>query len=286
MTVADRVKGWDGHGARIARGPDRRTRRIVRGFWCAVVGLVLVANLATLVAAQSFRATVTWVDDGDTVWTLEGASRARVRLDGIDCPEIGQPFGLEAKQFTSAALLRRQVVVTVRDVDTYGRLVSRVTDDGRDVSVDLVRAGLAWYYSRFSSDPVLAAAEREARASHRGLWSQPHPEAPWDYRARMRADESTAPGIEIVRGAVAHSAVAQSSTSLTAVPRATAAAAATSAVVRSIAAVKRAASAVSKSPIVASIRPGPLSPGVGPTSRHKRRRSHTFSTSLSFATSA
>jgi hypothetical protein len=53
---------------------------------------------------------------------------------------------------------------------------------GTDVSLALVQAGLAWHFLRYSEDPKLAAAEREARTAHRGLWADPSPVAPWSFR--------------------------------------------------------------------------------------------------------
>jgi endonuclease YncB( thermonuclease family) len=76
--------------------------------------------------------------------------------------------------------------VHVRDVDRYGRLVSRVQIDGQDLSVALVTEGLAWHYTRYSDDPVLARAEVQARTTRTGLWSQPSPMPPWDFRRRSR----------------------------------------------------------------------------------------------------
>jgi micrococcal nuclease len=54
--------------------------------------------------------------------------------------------------------------------------------DGRDAGLDMVRAGLAWHYVRYSNDSLLASAERDARGAHRGLWVQPAPIAPWEFR--------------------------------------------------------------------------------------------------------
>jgi hypothetical protein len=79
-------------------------------------------------------------------------------------------------------------------VDRYGRTVARMYIDGKDVSLELGRAGLAWHFTRYSSDPVLADAEREARAAKRGLWVQPNPVPPWEYRhPRPAADSVTGP---------------------------------------------------------------------------------------------
>ena len=80
----------------------------------------------------------------------------------------------------------------VRDVDRYGRLVSRVQVDGIDLSVALVAEGLAWHYTQYSDDPELARAEAQARAAEIGLWSQSSPVPPWEFR---RGVTSTGSGV-------------------------------------------------------------------------------------------
>ncbi len=129
-----------------------------------------------------FSGEVVGVSDGDTISVMQNGRAVRVRLDGIDCPEQAQDFGQRAKQFTSSRVFGKKVVVDVRDVDRYGRLVARVYTDGEDVSLALVRAGFAWHYKQYSSDRMLADAENEARASRIGLWSQGTPVAPWQFR--------------------------------------------------------------------------------------------------------
>ena len=106
----------------------------------------------------------------------------RVRLEGIDYAERGQDFSERAKQFTSDMVFGRVVTVDVRDIDRYGRLVARVSVDRQDVSLALVRAGLAWHFTRYSADPQLAAAEAAARSAKVGLWDHANPIAPWQFR--------------------------------------------------------------------------------------------------------
>ena len=76
--------------------------------------------------------------------------------------------------------------VTVKDVDRYGRFVSRVSVGGEDLSLALVAAGLAWHYVRYSDDAALARAEADARRKKIGLWAQSVPVAPWEFRRQSR----------------------------------------------------------------------------------------------------
>ncbi len=124
----------------------------------------------------------------------------KIRLEGIDCPEGGQDFSKRAKQFTSDLVFGKLVTVKVTDVDRSRRLVGRVTVDGKDVCLGLVKAGLAWHFKKYSKDPVLAEAEIQARAAKVGLWSHPSPIPPWDWRKERRVT-STRRGDGEVRGA-------------------------------------------------------------------------------------
>jgi micrococcal nuclease len=144
-----------------------------------LLSLVVLAGLAN---GASFDAKVVGVADGDTITVLRDRQQIRIRLDGIDCPEGGQAFGNRAKQFTSAMVFAKTVTISPRDVDRYGRTVARVYVDNRDVSLELVKAGFAWHYKKYSSDPVLAQAEIEARNAKAGLWADPHAIAPWEFR--------------------------------------------------------------------------------------------------------
>lgn len=112
---------------------------------------------------EVFTSSVTRVADGDTITVTRAGDAVRIRLDGIDTPETNQPFGREATAFLSARVLRQHVTVTVKDVDRYGRFVSRVSVGGEDLSLALVAAGLAWHCVRYSDDVALAPANGTKR---------------------------------------------------------------------------------------------------------------------------
>jgi endonuclease YncB( thermonuclease family) len=136
------------------------------------------------------------VHDGDTLRAIdEGKVEQRIRLAGIDAPERGQPFGNVARERLAALTMGKAVAVDVEDVDRYGRTVARLEADGLDVCRQMVADGLAWHFTRYSDDQRLAAAEREARAERRGLWRDPAPVPPWEWRAseaeRKKAKQAT-----------------------------------------------------------------------------------------------
>ena len=151
-----------------------------------MVRQTVVAALATLLSIVSvgeagaqapalvgttFDATVVRIADGDSVEILRTGDRQplRVRLEGVDAPELGESFSREAQLFLRQLMLDKRVNVSGRDVDRFGRLVARLLVAGQDASHALLAAGLAC--QRFANDSVLAAAESQARAGGVGFWA-------------------------------------------------------------------------------------------------------------------
>lgn len=130
-----------------------------------------------------FFVPVVSVFDGDTIDVLHNGQAERIRLSGIDCPEKGQAFGKEAKQFTFTLIHGKGVTIHVLRKDRHGRTVADVVlPDGTNVSRELLRGGLAWWYRQYSKDESLGALEEEARKAKRGLWADQDPIPPWEIR--------------------------------------------------------------------------------------------------------
>ncbi len=132
--------------------------------------------------SQDITGNVVKIHDGDSFLLETADSIYRVRLSGIDCPEINQPYGAEARDFTES-YISDSVTITPLTVDRYGRTIADVFVGGRLINLILVEHGYAWHYKRYSSDSTLAAAEEQARAKQRGLWSDEYIVAPWDWRS-------------------------------------------------------------------------------------------------------
>lgn len=132
---------------------------------------------------EPFQARVVGVADGDTITVLDGTTQVRVRLNGVDCPEKRQAFGARAKLLTAQLVFGKTVTVRPFGKDRYGRVLGEVVlADGRVLNRELVAAGMAWHYTRYSKDETLADLEREARQRRVGLWSEARPVAPWEFR--------------------------------------------------------------------------------------------------------
>ncbi len=160
---------------------------------------------------RSTSGSVTSVTDGDTVRVrLDDGRSISVRLDGIDAPETSEPFSTAARNAVRVLLFDKRVQVNGTDVDRYDRLVARVVVNGQDSSLELVSAGLACHFTRYSSDPVLAGAEREARNAGRGFWA-----------AGAQKPACVTNAAVTPRQAVPQTAIPQTSAPRSAAPRAT-----------------------------------------------------------------
>jgi hypothetical protein len=97
-------------------------------------------------------------------------------------PEKRQDFGQRSKQSLSDLIFSKPVRVEVTTIDKYGREVGKVWIHGTDANLEQIKRGMAMVYRKYASDPVYFAAEERARSARIGLWSQPNPIPPWEFR--------------------------------------------------------------------------------------------------------
>jgi endonuclease YncB( thermonuclease family) len=152
----------------------------VRVLACAL--LVVAAGASTAQSLKSFTGRVVSVLDGDSLVILDGRQQVEARLHGVDAPEGGQAYGNICRRTLSNLVFGKTVSAQVVELDRYQRSVSRVSVDGLDVGLAMIRAGCAWHYRQYSPDAGYAAAEQDARRARRGLWQDAKPVAPWEYR--------------------------------------------------------------------------------------------------------
>ena len=161
---------------------------------------VMICLIGSLTFAESMQGRCVGVADGDTATVQVGENhQIKVRLECIDAPERNQDFGKDAKQKLSDLILDKDVSLDISTTDKYGRSVAKVNVGGTDANLEMVRSGLAWHDVKYSPDAIdFSNAEKEAREQKIGLWSQPTPTPPWDWRKRTSTNNSTSPvtGIE------------------------------------------------------------------------------------------
>lgn len=145
--------------------------------------LALLFVLCPIFVHAEYTGQVVGVTDGDSIKVMHDGKAEKIRLIGIDCPEKRQPFGTRAKEFTSHLAFGQEVHVREKGRDRYGRtLAAVILPDGRSLNEELLKAGLAWWFRKYSKDLRLGELERQARVAKRGLWAEPHPVPPWEWR--------------------------------------------------------------------------------------------------------
>ncbi|MBQ4480976.1 MAG: thermonuclease family protein [Victivallales bacterium] len=136
---------------------------------------------------ERFSGIVTHVSDGDTcdVEIAQGQT-LRIRIYGIDAPELAQPYGKESLKYVKRRIHRQKVTVEKFYDDQYGRCVGRVLLNGTDLALELLQEGIVWHYVKYCDDPAYKKAEQQARQAQKGLWKRStdgeEPIPPWEYR--------------------------------------------------------------------------------------------------------
>ncbi|WP_305357082.1 thermonuclease family protein [Polaromonas sp.] len=170
-------------------------RAFHRRVWRCLLAVTLTLGMSSGAAAGVLGGRVVAVTDGDTITVLEaGKVQHVVRLSGIDAPEKKMPFGQRSKQSLSDLVYGRWVEVVGEKNDRYGRLVGKVLVNGRDANLAQIQAGMAWHYKEYQREQTVtdrqmyAEAESNAAMTRQGLWADPNPVPPWDWRKARRKD--------------------------------------------------------------------------------------------------
>ncbi|MDQ7826345.1 MAG: thermonuclease family protein [Candidatus Eremiobacteraeota bacterium] len=156
----------------------------------ALCVLLFALLLTSWAGAQDFSTKVISITDGNDILVGEGT----LKLNCIDCPDLDQPFGPQAKTYLEQLIQGKNVDVEVVWVDHSNRKVSKISLDGKDVGTAIASAGLAWYDGKLEQDSEIAQAADLAKAQKIGLWTQPNPVAPWDFRTQQRGIQPNTSG--------------------------------------------------------------------------------------------
>jgi endonuclease YncB( thermonuclease family) len=153
-----------------------------------IIQAVLILTYLFLISCnqQLVSGKVISIADGDTFTMLVQEQQLKVRLHGIDAPEKGQDFSNVSKEFLSDLVFDKVVDVQVLDLDRYGRTLGIVNVDNKIVNEEMLKAGLAWHYKDYDTNPAWARLEEEAQRNRRGLWAHPNPQPPWEWRKSKR----------------------------------------------------------------------------------------------------
>lgn len=158
--------------------------------------LVLLAFLSVAflapcssVLAETLHGRVVAVADGDTITILTAQKKQiKVRLTEIDAPEKDQPYGQKSKKALSDLVFKKEVSISSKSQDRYGRSLGRVFVNDKDVNLSMVAGGYAWAYMKYLTDPAIKEAENNAQKNDLGLWGLPADQIvpPWEWRQKRR----------------------------------------------------------------------------------------------------
>jgi len=165
--------------------------------------LFLPALFFGIAHAETLHGRVVRVADGDTFTVLDESNRKeKIRLQGIDAPEKAQPFGQVSKQSLFRMVFGKDVRVEWNKRDRDKRILGKVWVQPEscptcpmtlDAGHAQITAGLAWWFRKYANEQspedrgAYEFSEQEARAKRVGLWSDPDPVPPWEWRRRRRA---------------------------------------------------------------------------------------------------
>lgn len=141
--------------------------------------LLLAMLYASLFA---FNGKAVSIHDGDTITVLQDKRQIKVRLYGIDAPELKQPYGKKSKQFLANLIAGKVVEVEENGKDRYKRTIGIVYLGNTDINAQMVANGYAWAYRKFSKR--YAPQESKAKKQGLGLWQDKEPIPPWEWRRR------------------------------------------------------------------------------------------------------
>lgn len=146
-------------------------------------------NIENNIRANQYK--VIGIIDGDTYDILRDNISERIRVDGIDAPEKGMPFYKVSKKYLSNLIFGKYVKLNFEKKDKYGRWVGKGYINDTDISEEMIKAGMAWHFKKYSNSEVLSDLEIEARNNKIGLWKEPNPIEPWEVRKLHKNGIST-----------------------------------------------------------------------------------------------
>lgn len=160
----------------------------MRLFLLAFLSVAFLAPCSSAFA-ETLHGRVVAVADGDTITILTAQKeQIKVRLTEIDAPEKDQPYGQKSKQALSDLVFKKEVSVSSKSKDRYGRTLGRVFVNDKDINLSMVANGYAWAYMKYLTDPAIKEAENKARDSALGLWGLQADQImpPWEWRKAKR----------------------------------------------------------------------------------------------------
>ncbi|WP_443862806.1 thermonuclease family protein [Fusobacterium ulcerans] len=152
-----------------------------------IIFAIFIFSLSIIAVAVSGK--VIRVSDGDTILIQSGSQKIRVRMYGIDAPELKQKYGEESKKYLEKRIMDKNVDIKVINQDQYGRKVGKVFYKNKDINLEMLETGNAWFYEYHAKhEKDYRKAFKNAKEQKLGLWKDKNPQNPRNFRLDHRRE--------------------------------------------------------------------------------------------------
>ncbi len=155
--------------------------------------VLLIFTICINIFSNSRIYKVLYVSDGDTIAVkkIEGQKEVgnlvKIRLFGIDAPELNQDYGYESKEFLLKLIRGKRVKIEGTKKDRYGRLLGTVYYNNENINEKMVMTGNAWWYENYDKiNKRMKQYQENAKKNKLGLFSRKGHIPPWEFRKRKR----------------------------------------------------------------------------------------------------
>jgi endonuclease YncB( thermonuclease family) len=147
--------------------------------------LLLIYFFGSPISGQIIKGKIIYVTDGDTFIFQSDSCKYKIRMLGIDAPEMSQTYGADSRYWLSTYMHKPGTIV-LKNIDKYGRHVATLYINNININQLSVRLGKSWYAPQFYKNSAFAYAMDSAKSESKGLWIYSNPIPPWVYR-KMRS---------------------------------------------------------------------------------------------------
>lgn len=144
--------------------------------------ILLLLGVMISTVTFAFQAKVTEILSGDTFVILRNEGQVKVRMLGIDAPELKQTYGEEAKKYLSQLILNKDIEVKEDKLDKYNRVVGEIFLGEKNINIEMLKTGNAWCLRSQKDVVQYTDAQKNAKREKKGLWKEENPKSPWKFR--------------------------------------------------------------------------------------------------------
>ena len=153
---------------------------------------IISTSLSVIALSSTLDGKIIKIIDGDTVYFQANNDDGykKLRLVGIDAPEMKQPFGHQSRQCLANLINNKHVQIITFGEDRYKRTLAKIIIEKIDINLAMIKKGCAWFYRRYKNtldkdDQVMYdQAEIYSIENKKGLFSNQEAEAPWVWRKK------------------------------------------------------------------------------------------------------